>query len=38
MDKLKLQIEEVYRKILNLDFFTIGKDCKDNDHLHYLIK
>ncbi len=36
--KLKTQIEEVYQKILNLEFFEIGKDCKDKDHLHYLLK
>jgi DNA helicase-2/ATP-dependent DNA helicase PcrA len=38
LDKLKTQIEEVYQKILNLEFFEIGKDCKDKDHLHYLLK
>jgi DNA helicase-2/ATP-dependent DNA helicase PcrA len=36
--KLKAQIEEVYQKITNLEFFEIGKDCKDRDHLHYLLK
>jgi DNA helicase-2/ATP-dependent DNA helicase PcrA len=38
LNKLKTQIEEVYQKILNLEFFEIGKDCKDKDHLHYLLK
>lgn len=38
LNKLKIQIEEVYQKILNLEFFEIGKDCKDKDHLHYLLK
>jgi len=38
LNKLKSQIEEVYQKILNLEFFEIGKDCKDKDHLHYLLK
>ncbi len=38
LNKLKIQIEEVYKKILNLEFFEIGKDCKDKDHLHYLLK
>ena len=38
INKLKIQIEEVYQKILNLEFFEIGKDCKDKDHLHYLLK
>ena len=38
LNKLKTQIEEVYQKILNLEFFETGKDCKDKDHLHYLLK
>ena len=38
LNNLKIQIEEVYKKILNLEFFEIGKDCKDKDHLHYLLK
>ena len=38
LNKLKSEIEEVYKKILNLEFFEIGKDCKDKDHLHYLLK
>ncbi|MDD2482821.1 MAG: ATP-dependent DNA helicase [Candidatus Shapirobacteria bacterium] len=38
LNKLKTQIEDVYQKILNLEFFEIGKDCKDKDHLHYLLK
>ena len=38
LNKLKIQIEDVYQKILNLEFFEIGKDCKDKDHLHYLLK
>ncbi|MPM57815.1 hypothetical protein SDC9_104638 [bioreactor metagenome] len=38
LNKLKIQIEEVYQKILNLEFFEIGKDCQDKDHLHYLLK
>lgn len=38
LNNLKTQIEEVYKKILNLEFFEIGKDCKDKDHLHYLLK
>lgn len=37
LNNLKAQIEEVYQKIINLEFFEIGKDCKDKDHLHYLI-
>jgi len=36
--KLKTQIEDVYQKITNLEFFETGKDCKDKDHLHYLLK
>jgi DNA helicase-2/ATP-dependent DNA helicase PcrA len=36
--KLENQIKDVYQKILNLEFFEIGKDCKDRDHLHYLLK
>lgn len=36
-DNLKAQIEEIYQKIINLEFFEIGKDCKDKDHLHYLL-
>ena len=35
---LKVKITEVYNKILNLDFFTLGPDCKDNQHIHYLLK
>ncbi len=38
LSKLKTQIKEVYQKILNLEFFEVGKDCKDKDHLHYLLK
>ena len=38
INKLKIQIEDVYQKMLNLEFFEIGKDCKDKDHLHYLLK
>ena len=38
LTKLKTQIEEIYQKILNLEFFEIGKDCKDKDRLHYLLK
>lgn len=38
VDKLKTQIKEVYQKILNLDFFEIGPECKDRNHLHYLLK
>lgn len=38
LNKLKIEIEEVYQKITNLEFFEIGKDCKDKDHLHYLLK
>lgn len=38
LNKLKNQIEEVYQKILDLQFFETGKDCKDKDHLHYLLK
>ena len=33
---LKDQIKEVYQKILDLQFFTIGPDCRDRNHLHYL--
>ena len=36
VEKLKTQIKEVYQKILNLDFFQIGADCRDPNHLHYL--
>jgi DNA helicase II / ATP-dependent DNA helicase PcrA len=38
LNNLKQQIKDVYQKILNLEFFEIGKDCKDKDHLHYLLK
>jgi DNA helicase-2/ATP-dependent DNA helicase PcrA len=32
------QIKDVYQKILALDFFHIGADCRDPNHLHYLLK
>lgn len=38
LNKLKQQIKDVYQKILNLEFFETGKECKDRDHLHYLLK
>ncbi|MDD4937555.1 MAG: ATP-dependent DNA helicase [Candidatus Shapirobacteria bacterium] len=38
LNNLKQQIKDVYQKILNLEFFEIGKECKDRDHLHYLLK
>jgi len=38
INNLQSQIENIYQKILNLEFFEIGKDCKDKDHLHYLLK
>jgi DNA helicase-2/ATP-dependent DNA helicase PcrA len=31
-------IKEVYAKIIALDFFHLGPDCPDRDHLHYLFK
>ncbi len=38
LDDLKTQIKDVYQKILNLEFFEIGPDCTDKNHLHYLLK
>jgi len=38
VEGLKLLIIDVYNKILNLDFFKLGKDCKDHQHIHYLLK
>lgn len=37
LNNLKLLITDVYNKILNLDFFKIGEDCKDHQHIHYLL-
>lgn len=37
IENLKLQITDVYNKILKLDFFKIGDDCKDHQHIHYLL-
>jgi len=38
VEGLKSQITDVYTKILNLDFFKIGPDCHDHQHVHYLLK
>lgn len=38
IESLKAQITDVYNKILNLDFFKIGPNCKDHLHVHYLLK
>lgn len=38
INNLKFQITDVYNKILNLKFFKIGDDCKDHQHIHYLLK
>ena len=38
IEKLKLQIKDVYQKILNLEFFEIGANCKNKHNLHYLLK
>ena len=38
IDKLKQEIKDTYKKILNLDFFTIGSDCKDHMKIHYLLE
>lgn len=35
---LETKITDVYHKILNLDFFHLGPDCQDHQHLHYLLK
>jgi DNA helicase-2/ATP-dependent DNA helicase PcrA len=37
IENLKTQITDVYNKILALDFFKIGDDCKDHQHIHYLL-
>ncbi len=37
LNNLKSQITDVYNKIINLDFFKIGDDCKDHQHIHYLL-
>ena len=36
--ELSKLISDTYQKMLNLEFFETGKDCKDKDHLHYLLK
>ena len=38
IESLKLQIKDVYQKILNLEFFEIGANCKNKHNLHYLLK
>lgn len=38
VENLKKLIKEVYQKIQNLDFFSLGPDCPDHQHLHYLLK
>ncbi|MFA7301383.1 MAG: ATP-dependent DNA helicase [Candidatus Shapirobacteria bacterium] len=37
VEALKLLITDVYTKILALDFFKIRPDCKDHQHIHYLL-
>lgn len=37
IESLKSQITDIYNKILNLDFFKLGEDCKDHQHIHYLL-
>ncbi|MFZ2153585.1 MAG: ATP-dependent DNA helicase [Microgenomates group bacterium] len=36
IQKLEVQIREVYQKILALEFNNIGSGCQDKHHLHYL--
>jgi len=38
VDNLKQLITDVYNNILNLEFFKLGTECKDHQHVHYLLK
>ena len=38
LENLKIQIKDVYNKILRLDFNHIGEQCKDENHLHQFQK
>lgn len=38
LESLKVLIKTVYQKILNLEFFEIGENCKNKHNLHYLLK
>lgn len=38
VEKLKQEIKDTYQKILNLDFFSLGPDCKDHQNIHYLLE
>lgn len=38
LNNLKIQISDVYNKILTLDFFRLGPECKDHQRIHYLLK
>jgi DNA helicase-2/ATP-dependent DNA helicase PcrA len=37
LDQLSKLIREVYQKILNLDFYQLGRDCRDELGVHYLL-